>query len=656
VASRSDAVLVRRLRTLLYLGTTGDLSDGQLLERFATRDGEPAEQAFTVLVERHGPMVLRVCRNFLRDPHDVEDAFQATFLVLVQKAQGLWVRDSLAPWLHRVAHRVAARARASARQRREHEQRAGEARASANGAGRERHGAEAVLHDEIGRLQDRYALPVVLCYLEGLSHERAARLLGVPVGTVKSRLRRARELLRGRLARRGLTLAGGLLVGEAASGSASAAVPIALVDSTVRGAVAAAMRRAATRELISASAAKLTDEVLKTMFTTKLKMVPVVGLLVCALAAGTAVVLAQHGSAADGRRASAQPNQARSDIPGGAAAGEREPVPSYIRQSRVMIVTRLEQELRAAQGKLERTLKRVGSENDPEAARAKRTVDSLEKLIGRIDTVLVDAVDQYPTIFDFSAGPSGPAPATAASDSFDRRFDSWWDSDRGWITERELAPDKPSPKRRPTPGSQSREELEIKLGRYKAELARAQADVVRAKDRLDWATAMLKKGYVTQGAHVAAERDHEAAVEVMTQWKRAISRLEQLMNHENSSKEPGGEQSGAQEKPGGQEYKLGQPSADKQAAQQQNTPGPFGGGEGPGEQSSKQQKTGGPERNSAQRDHDKDKQGAAQQDSSGPSGASKDQAAQSQSQRQEPNQPEQQQTPQGQKQPDKRGY
>src|SRR5262249_47724022 len=311
---------------------------------------------------------------------------------------------------------------------------------------------------------DRYALPVVLCYLEGLSHERAARLLGLPVGTVKSRLRRARELLRGRLARRGLALAGGLLIAECASTGAGAAVPIALVDSTVRGAVAAVMGSAATRELISASAAKLTDEVLRTMFTTKLKMVPVIGLLVCALAAGTAGVLAQHGSGGYGRRASDQPNQTRPDIPAGAAAGEREPVPSYIRQSRVMIVTRLEQELRAAQGKLERTLKRVGSETDPEAARAKRTVDSLEKLIGRIDTVLLDAVDQYPTIFDFSAGPSEPAATTAAKDSFDGRFDSWSKDDpRQWILERELAPDKPSPKQRLTRGAQSRLALQIKL-------------------------------------------------------------------------------------------------------------------------------------------------------------------------------------------------
>ena len=128
VAIRPKGAIRRQLRTLFNLGAIGELTDGQLLERFATRGGEAAELAFAALVERHGPMVLRVCRNILRDPNDVQDAFQATFLVLVQKARSLWVRDSLGPWLHRVAHRVATRARSSAARRREHERRAAETR------------------------------------------------------------------------------------------------------------------------------------------------------------------------------------------------------------------------------------------------------------------------------------------------------------------------------------------------------------------------------------------------------------------------------------------------------------------------------------------------------------------------------------------------
>src|SRR5690242_16114294 len=94
------------LRTLFSVGVTAGLTDGQLLERFATRRGEAAELAFAALVERHGPMVLRACRGILRDDHEAHDAFQATFLILARKSRTLWVRDSLGPWLHRVACRV----------------------------------------------------------------------------------------------------------------------------------------------------------------------------------------------------------------------------------------------------------------------------------------------------------------------------------------------------------------------------------------------------------------------------------------------------------------------------------------------------------------------------------------------------------------------
>ena len=108
VAIGNNRAVVTQLRTLFNVGTIRELTDGQLLEQFATRGGgEAAELAFAALVERHGPMVLRACRGVLSDPHDTQDAFQATFLVLVKKARGLWVRDSLGPWLHQVAYRTA---------------------------------------------------------------------------------------------------------------------------------------------------------------------------------------------------------------------------------------------------------------------------------------------------------------------------------------------------------------------------------------------------------------------------------------------------------------------------------------------------------------------------------------------------------------------
>lgn len=110
--------LRRRLEALFDLGAIRELTDGQLLERFARGEGEAAGLAFAALVERHGAMVMRVCRAQLADPHECHDAFQATFLVLIEKARGLWVKDSLGPWLHQVAVRTASAARLAAIRRR----------------------------------------------------------------------------------------------------------------------------------------------------------------------------------------------------------------------------------------------------------------------------------------------------------------------------------------------------------------------------------------------------------------------------------------------------------------------------------------------------------------------------------------------------------
>jgi RNA polymerase sigma factor (sigma-70 family) len=517
VTSREKGAVARRLRTLLNLGITGDLSDGQLLQRFTTRDGEPAEQAFRALVERHGRMVLRVCEKLLGNSHDAQDAFQATFLVLVQKARRLWVRDSLGPWLHRVAYRVAARARASRRQRRATEQRVAAARPAATDNPRQWDDLEHVLHEEIDRLPDRYAVPVVLCHLEGLSHERAARLLGLPVGSLKSRLRRARELLRGRMSRRGLTLPAGLLIADATSKGAEAAVPLALVHLTVRGAVAAAMGQAAALEAISASTVQLTDEVLRTMFMTKLKMVPVVVLMLCALAAGAAGVLAQHGSRPDRRSDVRQPKDARPDVSDGTLADDSEPVPSFIRQSRVMIITRLEQELSLARGKLDRTLQRVRSENDPEVAQARRTVDSLEQLLARIDTVLVEAVDRYPTIFDFSSGPSEPPrDTTYKKPPGSRSGASQIQKNNGdSLDESEFVTQRGSSKQTQSQGQPGSQEFDRESEQHEATIARAAAEVIRTRERVEWARRMLEKGFASKNACDAAVLDHEAAVRTL---------------------------------------------------------------------------------------------------------------------------------------------
>src|SRR5262249_37585980 len=157
------------------------------------------------LVERHGPMVYRICSRLLADVHDSQDAFQATFLILVRKARSLKDRGSVGPWLFGVARPVAARSRTATARRANHERRyveALEARGSAED--HERSDLEATLHEEVSRLPERYRIPIVLCYLEGVTQEEAATRLGWPIGTVRSRLSRARERLRGRLTRRGV--------------------------------------------------------------------------------------------------------------------------------------------------------------------------------------------------------------------------------------------------------------------------------------------------------------------------------------------------------------------------------------------------------------------------------------------------------------------
>jgi RNA polymerase sigma factor (sigma-70 family) len=280
--------LLRQLDGLFAIGSTAELTDGQLLERFITLEGERGEQAFATLVDRHGPMVLRVCRGVLADSHDSEDAFQATFLVLVRKARRLWVDDSLGPWLHQVALRTASGARLAAVRRRKHE------RAKASRF-QEPH-AEAednlafLLHEEINRLPDRFRLPLILCDLEGHTNEQAARHLGWPIGTVKSRLARARERLRHRLTRRGLAPTAAALGPGLRPSTLSALVPDALVSSTTR----AAIQFAATRTLLGGSGAFLAQGVLTAMSMTRWWKAASVLLVAGATISGVGL-LAGHG-------------------------------------------------------------------------------------------------------------------------------------------------------------------------------------------------------------------------------------------------------------------------------------------------------------------------------------------------------------------------
>jgi RNA polymerase sigma factor (sigma-70 family) len=266
-----DAGLLGQIHRLWDLGTFAGLTDAQLLARFADRSEDGADLAFEVLVERHGPMVFRVCRGVLRDEHAAEDAFQATFLVLAKKARSLWVKDSLASWLHGVAHRVASRARSDTARRCRHELRLAEARGPALEMmpDHPRPEAWAILSEEIARLPETYRAPVVLCYLEAMSYQAAAASLGVTEDTVRGRLARARDRLRNSLARRGVEVPA--IVAAVRPAIPAVVIRPGLAQATVRAAVVLSAGGAARLEVISLSAISLCERTCRTMMLTKLK-------------------------------------------------------------------------------------------------------------------------------------------------------------------------------------------------------------------------------------------------------------------------------------------------------------------------------------------------------------------------------------------------
>ncbi|MHC5539727.1 RNA polymerase sigma factor [Singulisphaera rosea] len=258
----------RYLRTLFGVGRVAARSDGELLEHFRSDAGDASELAFNSLVERHGPMVLNTCRRVLRDSHEAEDAFQATFLILVFKKRSVWIEDSLGPWLHRVAYRVATHAKIAADRRRKGQTGTIEIPVESDDI-EARAELEAILHEEIDRLPDRYRRPVVLCDLEGFSYDEAARLLARPIGTVKSRLNRARERLRIRLTRRGITPTFAVTGSLASSEIVSAAIPVAVRSSLVRAASRLATGRTMTAGITSPSVLNLVKGTVRTMSHSK---------------------------------------------------------------------------------------------------------------------------------------------------------------------------------------------------------------------------------------------------------------------------------------------------------------------------------------------------------------------------------------------------
>jgi RNA polymerase sigma factor (sigma-70 family) len=304
MAARPLTRVLQPLRRAVLL-RNADLTDRQLLECFAAgRD----DAACAALVRRHGPMVWGGCRRVLGRLHDAEDAFQATFLVLVRKAGSVRAGDLLGNWLYGVAYRTALKAKTAAARRRAREKQVHdmpEPVARPEQAGPE---VQPVLDRELARLPAKYRAVVVLCDLEGKSRKDVARHLGCPEGTVASRLARARARLAKRLARHGFVLSGAAVAGTLSQASASAEVPASLLVSTVEAARLFAAGQAAAAGVISVRVAALTEGVLRAMFLTKLKTAAAVVLTAGVLVTATSllVIPTRVASAAGGQVAPSQ--------------------------------------------------------------------------------------------------------------------------------------------------------------------------------------------------------------------------------------------------------------------------------------------------------------------------------------------------------------
>jgi len=307
--------VLRHIHRLAGVPDTGVLTDKQLLERFAS---ERDDAAFAALVERHGPMVLGVCRRLLGHAQDAEDVFQATFLVLARRAASVRWREGVGNWLYEVACRLGRKARADAAWRRVHESQAGAA--ARPGSMPEAAWRElcSVLDEELEGLPRKYRAPLLLCYLEGRTRDQAARQLGWSLRTLDRRLGRGRELMRARLDRRGMALSAALLATGLSQQGAPAAVPALRAVATARQAVAGGA---------SASGAALAEGVLEGMAITRWKAGVGLVLALSLLTAGTGLALHQ---VLGGR----QPGAKQEDRPRPAAKGADAHKASREKQSR----------------------------------------------------------------------------------------------------------------------------------------------------------------------------------------------------------------------------------------------------------------------------------------------------------------------------------
>jgi RNA polymerase sigma factor (sigma-70 family) len=278
--AQTTSPMLRQLRRAALGAQGGGFSDGQLLRAFLHNHDECA---FEALVRRHGPMVLGVCRRVLRDAHDAEDAFQAAFLVLVRRATSLAGQEIIGAWLHEVALRTALKARSAIARRRGKERRMARPELAPADLSPEWH---ALLDQELNGLPEKYRVPIILCELQGRTHQEAARRLGCPIGTLSGRLSRARTLLARRLARRGLTISAAALAASLCPDATATPVSTSLLGSIVKAATCLAAGQTAAG-VVSTQVVALTEGVVRAMLLHKLKALGAVVLVLAFLGAGT---------------------------------------------------------------------------------------------------------------------------------------------------------------------------------------------------------------------------------------------------------------------------------------------------------------------------------------------------------------------------------
>jgi RNA polymerase sigma factor (sigma-70 family) len=299
--------VIECLRRAVLLRDGTQATDGHLLERFL---GQRDEGAFAALVHRHAPMVWGVCRRILGSHHDAEDAFQATFLVLLRKAAAVRPRELVGNWLYGVAHRTALAARSGRARRQGRERQVAAMPEPAAAAPDLWRDLQPLLDQELTRLPEKYRAAIVLCDLGGRTRQEAARQLGVPEGTLSGRLSRGRALLAKRLARHGVPVSGAALAVAMSDPAATAAAPGALVSATVE--TVGLCVTGQTASAIPARVAALVEGVLKAMLLSKLKIIAAVVLAIGVL--GTTAV-GWLGSPTWADEEAAQPAQPQEPAP-----------------------------------------------------------------------------------------------------------------------------------------------------------------------------------------------------------------------------------------------------------------------------------------------------------------------------------------------------